>query len=71
MLGGLKDTSTDSSSMACRGGEFHQIELNGQPSLIDDEIITINVSGMQYQTMDSTLRRFPASILGTFLILNL
>lgn len=48
-----------------RGADFHHVDLNGQPSLnSDDEIITVNVSGMQYQTMDSTLRRFPSSILG-------
>ncbi|KAI6192576.1 BTB domain-containing protein [Aphelenchoides besseyi] len=64
MLGGVKDTSTDSSSMACRGADFHPLEMNGQPSLSDDEIVTINVSGMQFQTMESTLRRFPSSILG-------
>ncbi|KAI6183408.1 Potassium voltage-gated channel protein Shaker [Aphelenchoides bicaudatus] len=64
MLGGIKDASTDSSGMSRKGGGFHNIELNGQPSLSDDEIVTINVSGMQYQTMDSTLRRFPDSLLG-------
>uniref|UniRef100_A0A1I7SCJ3 BTB domain-containing protein n=1 Tax=Bursaphelenchus xylophilus TaxID=6326 RepID=A0A1I7SCJ3_BURXY len=62
MLGGVKDTSTDSSSIAIRGGEF--VPELGQPSLSDDEIVTINVAGMRFQTMESTLRRFPCSVLG-------
>ncbi|KAI6221364.1 Potassium voltage-gated channel protein Shaker [Aphelenchoides fujianensis] len=64
MLGGVKDTSTDSSSMACRGADFQHLEPYGQHSLSEDEIVSINVSGMHFQTMESTLRRFPSSILG-------
>lgn len=31
-------------------------------SINEDEIVTINISGERYQTLESTLKRFPDSV---------
>uniref|UniRef100_A0A914ELP3 BTB domain-containing protein n=1 Tax=Acrobeloides nanus TaxID=290746 RepID=A0A914ELP3_9BILA len=47
------------------------IEYSYEPSRVEytpdveDEIVTINVSGLRFQTKESTLRRFPDTLLGS------
>lgn len=60
--------SSENSSFAFKNGvRFHQkLSLQSEKStaIFPDEIVTINVSGMRYQTLNSTLKRFPNSLLG-------
>lgn len=62
-----KDSSGNSSFAFKNGGRFHQklsLQLEKSTAICPDEIVTINVSGMRYQTLNSTLKRFPNSLLG-------
>uniref|UniRef100_A0A0K0DU72 BTB domain-containing protein n=1 Tax=Strongyloides stercoralis TaxID=6248 RepID=A0A0K0DU72_STRER len=42
----------------------HHISDNGDIKWKNEEVITINVSGLRFQTYESTLARFPNSLLG-------
>ncbi|KAH7726415.1 Protein SHK-1 f [Aphelenchoides avenae] len=61
---------SDTSSYDFKPGEYrplsnHHKKCNGDVNKIpEDHIVTINVSGTKFQTLESTLRRFPDSLLG-------
>lgn len=63
----LKDSS-ENSLFVFKNDEIFYQKLNLQSEktsvISSDKIVTINVSGMRYQTLDDTLKRFPNSLLG-------